>query len=349
MKRILFTGGGSAGHVVPNVALIEELLSNGEMDVCYMGTDGIEKSIIADWHIPYYTISCPKLIRSKSMQAWKNNLKIPSTFRSAVKAAQKGLQTLRPDAVFSKGGYVALPVVVAAHRLKIPCFAHESDLSAGLANKLSARFCQKVFTSFPETAKKFKRGVYSGAPIKRSIFLASRAESRLRFQIPFDKKVLLVFGGGSGSVAINNAVRSQLKTLTKTCLVLHVCGKGNCVETDEENYRQFEFIADMGGAYACADAVVSRAGAGAVFEVLALKKPTLCVPLQSQSRGDQAQNANYFQKKGLCRVLPENQLDELSTAVEHLFLDDGLKARLAASSFPSGNAFILQEIKKILQ
>ena len=215
MRKILFTGGGSAGHVVPNIALIEQLLSEGNTEVCYIGTNGIEKSIVAQWHIPYYTIDCPKLIRGGGVKGLKQNLKIPFAFRRAYKQAKKGLQTFKPDAVFSKGGYVALPVVFAAKKLKIPGFAHESDFSPGLANKLSARACQKIFTSFPETAKKFRRGVHSGAPIKRAVLSATRTDARRRLGIDSSQTVILVFGGGSGSKIINEALRKQLKTLTE--------------------------------------------------------------------------------------------------------------------------------------
>ena len=298
MKKILFTGGGSAGHVIPNLALIEEILSKGEADVCYMGTGGIEKQLVTEWHIPYYQIECPKLIREKSFSAFKRNLHIPAEFLHAKKQALEGLKTFRPDLVFSKGGYVALPVIAAAKKLKIPCLAHESDFSAGLANKLSARMCRFVFTSFPETAKKLPHGKYSGAPLRRSVLYASRAEARKKFHIPFHAKVLLIFGGGSGSQAINDVIRQHLKTLTEKYVILHVCGRGNLIQSTLPNYRQFEFITDMGMAYACADLVISRAGAGTVFELLALKKPSILVPLEGQTRGDQVENAAYFHRPG---------------------------------------------------
>lgn len=344
MKKILFTGGGSAGHVVPNIALIEQILSAGDADVCYIGTDGIEKQLIAEWKLPYHTIECPKLIRGGGWQALKKNLGIPKRFFRAVKQARTGLEIFKPDVVFSKGGYVALPVVIACKQLKIPCYAHESDLSAGLANKISARFCKKVFTSFPETAKRIKRGEYSGAPIRRAVFTGTRAEARKTFGLPFDKQVLLIFGGGSGSKAINDAVRKHIRALTERFAVLHVCGAGNVVESNVKNYRQFEFVADMGGAYACADYVLSRSGAGTVFEILALKKPALFIPLAGQTRGDQAQNADYFKKQGLCHVLPQNRLDELVEALEKLQLDDGLKARLQTCQLPVGNERILKAL-----
>ena len=344
MKKILFTGGGSAGHVVPNIALIEEILSDGKADVCYIGTGGIEKRIVAEWKIPYFEIECPKLIRGGGFQGLKRNLKIPVSLWRAVKQAKKGLQTFRPDAVFSKGGFVALPVVLAARKLKIPCYAHESDFSIGLANKISSRFCKRTFTSFPETAKRVKCGTHSGAPIKRSVLSATRAEARRGLGLDFSEPVVLIFGGGSGSEKINKAVRKHLKTLTEKYTLLHVCGKNNVVESNIKRYRQFEFVADMGSLYAATDIIVSRAGAGTVFEILALKKPSVLIPLEGQTRGDQAENANYFKNKGLCNVLRETELSLLPQAIENTFSDKALQERLNSCSFTSGNSVILHEL-----
>ncbi len=344
MKKILFTGGGSAGHVLPNVALIEEILTRGDAEVCYMGSGGIEKTLIGKLKIPYYEIDCPKLVRGGGRKALKNNIQIPLAFHRAVKAAEKGLKIIQPDLVFSKGGYVALPVVFAAKRLNIPCLAHESDFSAGLANKLSAGKCKFVLTAFPETAKKIRRGKYGGAPIRREILLAKRERAREEWNIPQNAKVLLVFGGGSGSQALNDALRAQLKSLTKDFLVLHACGKGNGVESTVKNYRQFEFIADMGGAYACADVVVARAGAGTIFELLALKKPALLIPLEGATRGDQKENADYLSSRGLCRVLPQSKLNNLAEEIKATYQDEGLKAQLKNCGYASGNGRILGEI-----
>lgn len=348
MKKILFTGGGSAGHVIPNLALIEELLSQGKIDVCYMGSDGIEKKLLTERHIPYYTIHCPKLVRSKNFAALKNNLRIPCSFQKAVKEAEKGLKIFQPDLVFSKGGYVALPVVFAAKKLGIPCLAHESDFSPGLANRLSAKKCKAVLTSFPETAKKFKNGKYSGAPIRRALLTAKQAESRKSLGIPLKAQVLLVFGGGSGSKSVNEALRSALNPLTKSYYILHVCGKGNVIESNFSNYRQYEFVSDMGTMYACADLVVSRAGAGAVFEILALKKPSLLIPLEGATRGDQLENAKYFQTRGLCRVLPQKQLYNLEEEIRAAFEDEEMKKRLVDSNYSQGNTHILKEISSLL-
>lgn len=345
MKKILFTGGGSAGHVLPAIALIEEILSDGIADVCYMGTNGIEKSILSEWKIPFYEISCPKLVRGGGFSAFKENLKIPFRLKKAVADAKKGLEIFKPDVVFSKGGFVALPVVLASKKLKIPCFAHESDLSPGLTTRLTANKCVKTFTSFPETAKKIKRGVYSGAPIRRAVFNSSKADARRKLGIGFHEKVLLVFGGGSGSKAINDALRKALPTLTEKYFVLHVCGKGNLVKSNVKNYMQFEFVSDMGTLYACADAVVARAGAGTIFELLSLKKPSLLIPLSGATRGDQIENAHYFQSRGLCRVLSQDNLSSFFEEVTKLFTDERLKSRLLDCEITCGNKKIIESLR----
>lgn len=345
MKKILFTGGGSAGHVLPAIALIEEILSDGIADVCYMGTNGIEKSILSEWKIPFYEISCPKLVRGGGFSAFKENLKIPFRLKKAVADAKKGLEIFKPDVVFSKGGFVALPVVLASKKLKIPCFAHESDLSPGLTTRLTANKCVKTFTSFPETAKKIKRGVYSGAPIRRAVFNSSKADARRKLGIGFHEKVLLVFGGGSGSKAINDALRKNLPTLTEDYFVLHVCGKGNLAKSNVKNYMQFEFVSDMGALYACSDVVIARAGAGTIFELLSLKKPSLLIPLSGATRGDQIENAHYFQSRGLCRVLSQDNLSSFFEEVTKLFTDEQLKSRLLDCEITCGNKKIIESLR----
>ncbi|MBO4940015.1 MAG: UDP-N-acetylglucosamine--N-acetylmuramyl-(pentapeptide) pyrophosphoryl-undecaprenol N-acetylglucosamine transferase [Clostridia bacterium] len=348
MKKILFTGGGSAGHVVPNIALMEDLLIQGNVDVCYMGTDGIEKRIIGERKLPFYQIDCPKLIRHGGFAGLKNNLQIPSAFVKAEEQAAEGLRAFQPDAVFSKGGYVALPVVYAAHKMGIPCFCHESDFSLGLANRLSAGKCKTVFTSFPETAKRIKNGKYSGAPMRSSLFRMTKVAARRRLGIPLHAKAVLVFGGGSGSKVINDALRAHIQELVKSFFVLHVCGKGNMIDCNLKNYRQFEFVADMGALYAAADLVVSRAGSGTVFEILALKKPAVLIPLEGQTRGDQLENARYFAEKGLCTILRQNELFSLPNVLQTAMHDTALKERLLSSQFISGNPAILREINLYL-
>ncbi|MBQ8374220.1 MAG: UDP-N-acetylglucosamine--N-acetylmuramyl-(pentapeptide) pyrophosphoryl-undecaprenol N-acetylglucosamine transferase [Clostridia bacterium] len=348
MKRIAFTGGGSAGHTVPNVALIQTLLKTGETELCYFGSDGIEKSIIAPLKIPYYSLHPPKLKRGFSWEALKNNLAIPARLQRAIREAKEGLRAFRPDLVFSKGGFVALPVVHAAKSLGIPCLSHESDFSMGLANRLTAGKCEYVLTSFPETADTVKNGKYTGQPIREELFNYPRAQAKRELCEGTTRKVVLVFGGGSGSAAINSAVRQIAPILCKKYYLLHVCGKGNVIDTNLQHYRQTEFIADMGAAYAAADVIVSRAGAGAAFEILALKKPAIFIPLEGQTRGDQAENAAYFAQKGLCRVLKQSKIDGLLQSIVETLSDEGLKSALSLSQVHAGNENILHEIRSIL-
>ncbi len=344
MYKIVFTGGGSAGHVIPNVALIDELLKTGEAELCYFGSSGIEKEIVAAKKIPYFEIDAPKLKRS--WKAIKSNLKIPFEFSKAVKKAEEGLKTFSPDVVFSKGGYVALPVVFAAHKLRIPCIAHESDFSIGLANRLSAKKCTALLTSFPETAKKLRNGKFSGPPIRAELFGHSRSAAKRELCEGTSRKVILVFGGGSGSEVLNEAVRKIAPKLAERYFILHVCGKGKTIDCRIKNYKQAEYLSDMGAAYACADLVLSRAGAGTVFELLALKKPSILVPLEGQTRGDQMENAAYFEKKGVCRVLRQSDLDCLAVEIEEALSDEKLKRNLAVFSYPLGNENLLHEIRQ---
>ena len=348
MQKIVFTGGGSAGHVLPNVAIIETLKQTGAYDLYYFGTSGIERSIIAPLQLPYFTFETPKFKRGGSFSALKNNLAIPVRLLAAVRKVKKALKEIRPDLVFSKGGYVALPVVLAAAQLKIPCLSHESDLTPGLANRLMQRRCKQVLTAFPETAEKFQNGSYCGQPMRSSLFGRSRATARKIWADDTPRKVLLIFGGGSGSTALNEAVRKHAPTLCERYYLIHVCGKGNSMESNLKNYRQVEFIEDMGGVYAAADLIISRAGAGAVFEAIALKKPSLFIPLEGQTRGDQKENAAYFLRRGLCHVLPQSQLSELPTAVEKTLADEGLCEALLCAPYSSGTATAIHAIRSQL-
>ena len=346
MKNLVMTGGGSAGHAVPNAALIPALTE--KYNLSYIGTDGIEKRIIAPYKIPYCTIRCVKFIRGFSL----SNFAIPFRFMKSVQEAERGLRALRADGVFSKGGYVALPVVFAAKRLGIPVLSHESDLSPGLANRLIAKKCRAVLTSFPETAQRLKNGKYAGAPMRRELFIADRRAALAKYGFTGTRPVLLALGGGSGSRAINGALRAALFTLTEIFDVLHLCGKGNAAESTVRDYVQREYEEDMPAAYAAADVALSRAGAGAAFELIALKKPTLFIPLENRrTRGDQAENAAYFEARGLARVLRESELTpaSLTAALFSLVQDEEIKASLAACALACGNGAILKEIDKMME
>lgn len=340
MKKLVLTGGGSAGHVVPNIALFPRLREYFEL--YYIGTDGIERRLLYGKEVPFYTIAAPKLVRGALLP----NLSLPLRFLSGMRQAKRALREIAPSAVFSKGGYVALPVVFAAASLNIPVLSHESDLSAGLANRLIARKCKTVLTSFPETAQGLKNGKYSGSPVREELFLADRAAALAKYGFSGRKPVLLSFGGGSGSQTINRALEGALPRLLPQFDILHLRGKEEGAPR-QPGYLPLAYEQDMASAYACADVVLARAGSNTVFEILALKKPALFVPLENRrSRGDQVENASYFQEKGLCRVLRERDLTPAALARELSALseDADLRRSLSSCKFVGGNQTIVREI-----
>lgn len=340
MKTILFTGGGSAGHVVPNLAIMNEIRYSHR--VIYMGTGGIERGLVEKAGYQFFEVDCPKLVRSLTLK----NFTIPFRLNKAVNKAKEILEKERPALVFSKGGFASYPAVAAAHKLQIPVLTHESDLSAGLCTKLIAKKCERVLTSFPETAKLFKNGEWVSSPIRKELLRGEKSRAKHKFSLSPDKPVLLVLGGGSGSVAINEALRKNLKKLLQKFDILHLTGKGNLMKDPPAGYVQREFEQDMGSAYAAADLVLCRAGSNTLFELLALKKPCLLVPLKKGSRGDQLQNALYFEEKGLCRVLDESELPLLYDALIKTYRDEALKNALEEAHIGSGLSNILSLIGK---
>ncbi len=310
---VVFTGGGSAGHVTPNLALIPILKTKfSNLDLHYIGSeDGIEKEILAKHpEITYHSVRTGKLRRYFS---WKN-FTDPFRVMAGYHDARKLIKELQPAVVFSKGGFVSVPVAAAAHSCKVPVIAHESDLTPGLANKISARYATKICTTFPDTVKDLPKGVgvYTGSPIRPELFRGDAARARAR--CAFDRKpVILIMGGSLGSAALNKAVRENVPVLIKTYNIIHLCGKGNIEEKYKSyapSYRQFEFISEeLPDMLALADFVISRAGSNAIHEFLALHKPMLLIPLPlSASRGDQILNAESFEKRGYAIVLREEKI-----------------------------------------
>ncbi len=345
MKKIMFCGGGSAGHVIPNIAIIEEL--KGEYSICYAGTDGIEKSICAENGIEFHQFDAAKLVRGKFIC----NLALPFKLINSIRQAGEMLEKVKPDLLFCKGGYVCLPPAFAAKKLKIPVITHESDISAGLANKLIARKCKEVLTSFPSAAYRFKNGVYTGSPMRKNLFDRDRTQALEKFGLNNGRATLIVFGGGSGSKIINECLRKIIFQLCSQFNVLHICGKGNLVDSNTYGYKQIEFTNDMGLVYACADAAVARCGSNSANELIALKIPTLFIPLEnSSSRGDQVKNAEYFLEAQLCRVLKERDLtpQTLKEEITKLMKDENLKSALERSNVECGNKKIIREIKSVL-
>ncbi len=315
-KTIVFTGGGTAGHVTPNLALIEKL-DRAEWDIHYIGTDGMEKDLLkAVPDVTYHEIDSGKLRRYASLKT----LSMPFHVQKGFHQAKKILKTLKPAVLFSKGGYVSVPVVAAAKRI-CPVLTHESDYTPGLANKIDAHYADKVLVTFADTVPLVKgnKGVHTGTPIRPELYAGSR-ERALQFTgLSGRKPVLLVTGGSLGAVAVNVAVREALPELIKTFDVVHLCGKGKLDENVKaEGYLQYEYIRnEMADLFALADVVVSRAGANAVFELLALHKPMLLLPLSGAStRGDQELNAEYFKKRGYARVLLADEVSADSVLKE---------------------------------
>lgn len=309
-KTIVFTGGGSAGHVTPNIALIMRLRAEG-WKVHYIGSnEGIERQIIGELNIPYYAISSGKLRRYFDLKNFKDPFKVLKGFVQARSIIRK----LDPDVVFSKGGFVAVPVVAASKLNKVPTIIHESDLTPGLANKLSIPFASVICVTFPETLRGLpaNKAVHTGLPIREQLFTGNAERGFRTYPFVRSKPVLLIMGGSLGSKVINETVREHLEQLTEKFQIFHICGKGNVDDQfrKRSNYIQFEYIQDeLPDLLAMSDLVVSRAGATALNEFLALKKPMLLIPLTLKaSRGDQLLNAQSFKLSGYAEVLQEEHL-----------------------------------------
>lgn len=295
-KKIVLTGGGTAGHVYPALAVAEEL---GEYELHYIGGNGIEKDILANFpHIKYHQISGVKLERKLTLK----NLLIPFKLFRAKNEAKRVLKEIKPNLIFSKGGFIAVPVALAGKKLHIPIVSHESDLSMGLANKIILHYCDIMCTSFEETAKN-KKCVFSGQPIRNQIF-DGKKQNFFNNNLP----TILVLGGSLGAKFLNDIVFENLGDLTKYFNILHICGKNNFRDTKHINYKLFAYSEKIEDLYASADIVVSRAGSGVINELLALSKPMLLIPLSKKcSRGDQIENAKLFEKKGFAKVIEEEE------------------------------------------
>ena len=314
--KIIMTGGGSAGHVTPNLAIIPKLKEAG-YEIEYIGTaDGIERKIIEEQNkikglnIKYHIIASGKLRRYFDF----NNFTDPFKVIKGLWQAYRIIKTQKPNIVFSKGGFVAVPVVIGAYLNKIPVIAHESDITPGLANKISIPYCTIICVTFPESLKTLKQGkaVLTGTPIREEIFNGSKIIGLKLCNFSVVKPVVLVMGGSLGSKIINKTVRNTLAGLLENYNVIHICGKGNLDSSLDsiDRYRQFEYIdANLPHLMMVADIVVSRSGANSIFEFLALKKLNILIPLSSKSsRGDQILNARSFQKSGYSMVIQEEEL-----------------------------------------
>ena len=312
MKHIVLTGGGTAGHVTPNIALIPTLKAAG-YQISYIGSyEGIERKLIEEMGIPYYGISSGKLRRYFDPKNFSDPFRVLKGFHEA----RKLLKKLKPDVVFSKGGFVTVPVVIAAKKCKIPAIIHESDMTPGLANKLCIPSAVKVCCNFPETVSSLpaNKAVLTGTPIRQELLKGDKEAGRQFCGFTSDKPVLMVIGGSLGAASVNDHVRKILPELLKEFQVIHLCGKGKMDESlnGTEGYVQYEYIKEeLPDLFALSDVVISRAGANAICEISALHKPNLLIPLSANaSRGDQILNARSFEKQGFSMVLEEEEITD---------------------------------------
>lgn len=309
-KKIILTGGGTAGHVTPNIALLPFLQEEG-YEASYIGSyTGIESKLIEDFNIPYYGISTGKFRRYFDLKNFSDPFRVIKGYRQAYKI----LKEIKPDIVFSKGGFVSVPVVRAAASLKIPCIIHESDMTPGLANKLCIPVATKVCCNFPETTKYVPTGkaLLTGSPIRTELTTGSKLAALKLCGFTANKPVIMIIGGSQGAASVNVMVREALPKLLEDFQVVHICGKDKVdnLMLTIPGYKQFEYLkSDLKDVFAMADIVVSRAGANAICELLALKKPNLLIPLQAGSRGDQILNARSFEEQGFSIVLREDYID----------------------------------------
>ncbi|MDO4866257.1 MAG: undecaprenyldiphospho-muramoylpentapeptide beta-N-acetylglucosaminyltransferase [Clostridia bacterium] len=351
MKKIVLTGGGTAGHVTPNLALIPRLLNDG-WEIHYIGAaNSAEQELISKVpEVTFHTVSVGKLRRYFDPKNFSDPFRVIRGIRQATGIIRR----IKPNIVFSKGGFVSVPVVYGAKLNGVPVVTHESDMTPGLANKLCMPFAKVQCCTFPEAVKYAKgKGVHTGTPIRPEILQGDKRRGRERFGFNDNRPVLMVVGGSSGAQAINQAVWQSLPRLTENFQVLHLCGKGNLTAVYEgtSNYVQREYLnEEMADAYACADILISRAGANALCEILAVRKPALLIPYpKGASRGDQLLNAESFKNRGFSHVLLQEDMtpDTLIKGVEQLYHDRGaLYEAMATEPTSNGIDNVLEQIYK---
>ena len=352
MKKIILTGGGSAGHVTPNIALLPALKEQG-FEPYYIGSkDGIEKELMTDAGVPYYAISTGKLRRYFSLK----NFSDPFRVLHGMTEARKILKKIRPDVVFAKGGFVSVPVAHAAKKLNIPVILHECDMAPGLANKLVLPWASKICCNFPETLKSLpeEKAVWTGTPIRKELLEGDPQKGLAFAGLKVGKPVILVMGGSLGATAINDALRRILPKLLERYNVIHLCGSGkmNPALNNKEGYFQIEYVSDeLKDLFAACDLVVSRAGANAICEIAALEKPNLLIPLSlAASRGDQILNAQSFERQGFSAVLlEENVTDEtLLNAINDVYQKrDQYISAMAASEQKDSVKLVMSVINEV--
>ena len=348
LKTIILTGGGTAGHVTPNLALIPELKKKN-YKIIYIGTEnGIERSLVEKAGIEYHFVSTGKLRRYMSKDNFTDAFKVVK----GIFEAKKLIKKLKPDIVFSKGGFVAVPVILGAKMNNVTVIAHESDMTPGLANKIAMPFAKKICTTFPETVKYMKgKGVNTGTPIRKQLFEGDKNKGLEICGFDESKPVVMMMGGSLGAQKINKVLRADLKEVLEKYQLVHICGKGNVDSSiNLKGYKQFEYVSEeLPHIMAAADMVISRAGSNSISEFLALKKPALLIPLSARaSRGDQILNAESFKKHGYSLVLNEDDMnkDSLLKALDELY---SKKAELISAMEKSTASNGVENVMKIIE
>ncbi len=354
MAKIILTGGGTAGHVIPHFALLP-YFQKDNIDLIYIGSkNGIENKLVREKSIPYISISSGKLRRYFDIKNFTDPFRIVAGFFQSLFYLAKH----RPDLVFSKGGFVSVPVIAAAWVLRIPVIAHESDMTPGLANKLATPLSKKILTTFEETLAFLpkNKSVFTGSPVRQSLKTGDKHIGYAFTKLNLHKPIIMVMGGSLGAQKINRILREALPLLLEDFQVIHLCGSGNLDLTleDKEGYVQYEYIGkELPHLFAITDFMVSRAGSNAINEFAFLQLPSLLIPLsKSASRGDQILNANAFASKGYAQVLFEERLT-VSTFVQEVrgFYEnlDHYRIHLSTAKESSGTENVYSEIVSALK
>lgn len=353
MKKILFTGGGTGGHVTPNIAIMEKLQED-DFEFLYIGREeGIEKELIEKFGVKYKAVTTGKLRRYFSVE----NFKMPFRVIKGIYQAYKIIKEEKPDLLFSKGGFVSVPVVIGAKLNGVPIVAHESDITPGLATIITKFLAEKICISFPETANRIpvKKAVLTGAPIRREFLNGDKEKGLKKAGLTDTKPIILVMGGSSGSKMINKNLRFILSTLLEKYQIIHLCGKENAKENLKglKGYTQFEYVSEgLEDLFAASDLIISRAGANSIFEIIAAKKLNILIPLSKDvSRGDQILNAISFEKQGLSVILKEKYLNEqtlLNTIERIITRKEKYINKIKEAEIKDGVKEIIKVIKSLL-
>ncbi len=334
--KILFTGGGSGGHVIPIIAITREIRrvypkSKEDLQFFYLGPkDEFGSIFLSQEGIMVKQVLAGKIRRHIS---WKNLLQnlLGICFKIPIGVLQSLFYIffLSPDLIFSKGGFGSIPGVIAGKFLLTPIFLHESDITPGVANRFLGKFASEIFVSFPKTEYfPLKKMILIGNPIRKEVLEGSKEEAKKFFKLKSDKPVILILGGSQGAQRINNKILEVLAQLLGNFELIHQCGEKNFAQVKDEAkvmaeeylrsfYHPYPFLKEheLRLAFAASDLIVSRAGSGSIFEIAAAQKPSILIPLPESAQNHQVKNAYAYQKTGACLVIEETNF------TPHFFLE----------------------------